>query len=1483
MVCKANLNIFFYFVIVKLMSYNNFKFNLQKYARFDTVTRNLIVPGNLYVDGSANIPGLQPADIAPVSTTGIIGNLLSGAYANVSGNVKATYIIGNGIYLSNLKVEIPGNIAADIIGNISGNTITVSGNVTAGFLVGNASRLTGVVIGFPSTGNADVRGNVYAPGNVNAANVTSNGIIVYENAVANTTTITGNITAPFFSGNGILLTSVTQAFPSTAAIDITGNVSAPGNVDTQSLVTGNITVGNANANAMIIQGNVSTTYFSGNASGVTGVVPSVLATNLIGNVTATGNVSASYLLGNGSSVTLNGYTIAPRGNVANQAARLLLSNAVPGTIVFQTDANVTYMLLSPPATESTNWLQFTGANFPVTSVMGRTGNVLLLSNVDVKTIGGANIASPGSLTSANISILGNVSGIVLTSNIMTSNTAVVGNLTTDKITALGNVTGSYLIGDGSLLEAVQLTTPPAANIDIVGNVVAAGNVDASNVSATTLITGNAFIGGQVNVIGNVSAGWLIGNGSTITGIPASGTQPINILGNVVSTGNVNAANITTNVLLANTMFVSGQVNVSGNVIANLFAGNGSLLTNVPAVISGTQTINIIGNVRAVGNVNAANIVANVLGAGNVIITGQVNVTGNVFAHTFIGSGSLLTSITPTLGGTQSLNIVGNVRAAGNVDAANISTRLLRATGNPVVTGQISVVGNVVSPFFVGDGSRLFGVSTVASGNQSINIIGNVVSAGNVDAANIVTTVFRANANVIMSGQADVTGNVIAAWLLGNGSLLNGIVANGTHNVNIIGNVFASGNVDASNVTTGLLRVNGNLAATGQLDITGNIVSGGFSGDGSLLQGISFASTASPLPSFVPPTTGFVSDVADTISYSNTAGWTIQLQQYTPTNIGITTYSMPINPDAPFVNLPSDVTQTLNVPWSFSNGVWSGNVRLFTLNTFSSRPVSMGYNSSYGVLGGNSSVTNGAGIQQISVNGLYSFTSSLNTTNGLFSDVWPNPNTGSLWTMILPTVAGGITILGQNFPPGQLHFVEFAKNLNYIISWHTITKNTNLTFSTPTSQRTVCHFISETEVYILFQAATSAIDPIIYNTTCTRSGASFSSVYLARINPIAQTCQWITSMYSPNTGDYSWLGMSMNPQGTMLHTMGSLRTANPGALIVANTTGSAMASVFFPNSIMWRNYGFGVFPGNGVYMNNTLYAAYSTSLDVAEGYIPTVNSDRWSADGQVMYINYAYSGSASVAMNTWAPGNTWTQRAVLTPQKTDSFNQGGAQPFIFRIPIGNVNSTWSAVAITLSPLSLGDTNPRIARIGSVTPANNGNVFLIGQSLATNTAAVTYTFGTATVNVPSGLIPSPPVVFRVQDTNGTFSNYSALIASTTDTAGRQYGTNANFNVCTTGKIPGSTTGVRTLAMGNFWNLTLNGTSAANLNTANTNPVPIMFDINSSLTVSNFRGQIPLRSFISSTPGTSAAIHYGPASDAGYNVIGLQYNGAAKMGNV
>ncbi|AGE55130.1 Chlorovirus glycoprotein repeat domain-containing protein [Paramecium bursaria Chlorella virus MA1E] len=1472
------------------MSYNNFKYNMQKYAHIDPVTRNIIVPGNLYVEGSANIPGLQPVDIAPVSTTDIVGNILSGQYVSVSGNVKGKNLIGNGTFLENLTVEVPGNITADIVGNISGQKITLTGNIYTTTLIGNASKLLGVVVGFPTTGIADVRGNVFAPGNVNAVNVGASNFIVYGNAFTNTNTITGNIISSYFSGNGFFLTDVTQTFPSTAVIDIVGNVYAPANVDTTTLTAGNVIIANAFMNTVSITGNISSSYFSGNASNVTGVIPSSLNTNVFGNVYATGNVTAAYFNGNGQAVTLNGYTIVPRGNVANQIARLALTNALPGSIVFQTDANVTYILLGTPASSTSNWLQFTGANFPVTSVMGRTGNVLLLSNVDVKTIGGANIATSGSLTTANINIMGNVTGQNVTANVVTSGNVSTGTVKTDTMTVTGNVVVNYLVGNGMLLESVQLTIPRTANIDIVGNVVASANVDTQSITTTVMRAGNVISSGQVTVVGNVSAAYFVGNGATITGIPATGTQPINIIGNVFAPGNVNAANVSTGVIVAGNAIAVGQINTIGNVITNaFFVGSGAGLTNVPAIVTGTQNINITGNVISSGNVDASNMSTSILRAPNVIVTGQVNSIGNVVAGFFIGSGAQLSNVTATLGGTQVVDVIGNVVASANVDASNMSTSLLRVAGNINVLGQVNTLGNVVGSNFFGSGSGLTGVTTVATGNQNIDVIGNVAASGNVDASNVTSSILRVVGNGVVGGQVNVIGNVIASRLLGNGIFLSGIVATGNIFADVIGNVVAFGNVNTQNVVTSSLRTSSNCIVTGQVNVSGNIVAdGGFVGDGSLLQGTTFGATGSPLPSFVPPVTGFTADVGNVI-YSNTAGWTIPLQQYQSTNIGITTYNMPTNPDAPFVNLPSTVTQRLTSPWVFSNGVWTGNVNLFSTATFAAQPISMGYNSGYGVLGGNSSATNGTGIQMISLNGVFNIT----TSSGWRGDVWPNPATGNLWMFILPT--SDTYILGQSFAAGQIYFLELTKNLNYLISWHRVSSTTALAAGTlnpaNTTQTTNYYIVSATEAYLMFVFSNSNMNTQIYDTVCVPNIRSFTPFFLVRVNPTARTCQWATYIQTTQGSSLNFMNLlTVNPQRTILHLQSTLNTGGGVAanIVFGNSNGNLVTVLSTPVTAGIRfSAGMGIFPGNGVYIPNTLSGIYNDAYDGSLNFQYAQNSDRWSADGQVVYLGISTQGYQNMVFSTFnATSNTWTVRTT-TPVNSSSTGIGfTAQPFVYRLPVGNVNSTWTGATITTNR-SLTDFNARQPQLVSITPANNGNIFMFAISAATNTAiTATSTWGTATTSVLSGVPYSPPQIFSFQDTNGTFSNYGASTGTSTTAAGRGFGGVNQWNGITSVKNPNSNTSVRVLSTCNYPDLTLNGVAAANLNTANTNFIPVMFDINSSLTISNFMGQLPItvgNNAVTAGSVTSPTIYFGPNADSTYHIVGLNAVGAAKMGNV
>ena len=202
--------------------------------------------------------------------------------------------------------------------------------------------------------------------------------------------------------------------------------------------------------------------------------------------------------------------------------------------------------------------------------------------------------------------------------------------------------------------------------EVLGNVIVQGNIRSGfitanviygNVSGVNIIAQNIY--GNLNsnnwtpgnvtsldITGNMTAGYFIGNGSQLTGI-ATYTLPSAV--NVDITGNQTGvySNVTTligttgnvgNVRMAGgNVAVSGQVNALGNVVAPFFVGNGSQLTGIAQyVLPGSANIDIRGNV--IGNyANVMNIIATSGNIGNVIIVGG-NVSGsnisgqNIFAN-----------------------------------------------------------------------------------------------------------------------------------------------------------------------------------------------------------------------------------------------------------------------------------------------------------------------------------------------------------------------------------------------------------------------------------------------------------------------------------------------------------------------------------------------------------------------------------------------------------------------------------------------------------------------------------------------------------------------------------------------------------------------------------------------------------------------------------------------------------------------------------
>jgi len=184
------------------------------------------------------------------------------------------------------------------------------------------------------------------------------------------------------------------------------------------------------------------------------------------------------------------------------------------------------------------------------------------------------------------------------------------------------------------------------------------NINLNDASfATDNVNANFFkgnlIGSTVVTTGNVSANYFVGNGSALTGIArasyadsvANGTSNVNI---VTANGNVTIAvgGVSPIVTIANTGIIT-----TGNVTANYFSGNGSLLTGVArasyadSVANGTSNVNIVtanGNVTiAVAGVSPVVTIANTgLFTSNLISSGYIQFADGTKQYTAnAGSGS----------------------------------------------------------------------------------------------------------------------------------------------------------------------------------------------------------------------------------------------------------------------------------------------------------------------------------------------------------------------------------------------------------------------------------------------------------------------------------------------------------------------------------------------------------------------------------------------------------------------------------------------------------------------------------------------------------------------------------------------------------------------------------------------------------------------------------------------------------------------------
>ena len=538
---------------------------------------------------------------------------------------------------------------------------------------------------------ADTANTVISPAQ---ANITSVGVL-NSLSVNGTTTLTyasvsGNVvvgSGSYFLGNGSQLTglynntNVSTWLSSgglTSNILTTANISAGGNVYGNNITSLTGAVSNLTISTTGITANVNS--LSTSLTGVTNIVAnnsSNIAT-LQSQVYTNANVIGLGQSGWGGNIIPNGNNVYSLGNINNQWAELFVSN-------------------------TTIWIN----GIPLSSATVSSIPTLLYNNAPIVTSGPA--AAPittNITTSANIS-----ASSLIGNNISISVGGTIGNVSVfgdninipDYVSAGGNVYGSNFIGNGSGLttltganitgavaNAIYATTAGTAatvTTNAQPNITSTGVLSSLSVTGNTLLNGSLIVTGNANVQGNLTYNNVtnLTTDNLVVGL-GNNQSGINVTGGGMIVGNTAEAKFLY-CQPAQTWNSDIGISAVGNITANYFVGNGSLLTNINV---GNITGNIVNTVKAgtgiavsttTGNPTITNTGVTSVSAGTGISlntgTGNPTITNTGVTAVAAGTGISLntTTGTPTITNSGVTSVVAGtgITVSGSSGAVTIST------------------------------------------------------------------------------------------------------------------------------------------------------------------------------------------------------------------------------------------------------------------------------------------------------------------------------------------------------------------------------------------------------------------------------------------------------------------------------------------------------------------------------------------------------------------------------------------------------------------------------------------------------------------------------------------------------------------------------------------------------------------------------------------------------------------------------------------
>jgi hypothetical protein len=755
-------------------------------------------------------------------------------------------------------------------------------NSIGGFSVGENAANIILANGEITTSNANLSANLYVSDTANVGNLRTNNLL-YANGTAwdlGGNPAGGNTQVQFNNSNEFGASANFTFDNSTNLLTVTGNINASnanlGNLVTANFVKGIFDTTSSNQSNITTLGNLT----SLNVDGITNLANTV---NVTGNIEANANINAN---ANIAGANLNTTGLANIGN-------LEISGTVTGNLI--PSANVTYNL----GNSVNRWKDlFLSGNSIIIGDQNISSNAtgIALSNTtfltDVSVSGNANVSLNIAGNTANFS--GNVVAANVTANSFVFTPAIVQNASTyntriELNSAAGIIQANTAGNVTQFLPGGSMRLPSAGASDIIGGTFDGSKLTLNNNDAILTQSRGGNVKVQVGTGGTVANTWDFNNDGN-TSFPAAGAvnlgnlataNLVNVSSNLFVTDTANVGNLRTNNLLyangqpwdlqeaagANTEIqyndgngnfgasanfiyndatqlftVTGNANVTGNVTAAYFLGNGSLLTGVVAtaadkLANGNTTVQTYSNGNVTfniadptnGNVPIANLI--VVSSNLLTVNANITTTGTISANNFSGnfSGNITGNVTipgsntgivfnddtfanSSLGFTfdktsNTVNVANRLNVAGNVTLGALAENQLTSTG-----GHLTVTG--------GSGNSS-GILTLFTGVGATSAKITLTSATNSISSEADTFTFynRANNETLIT----ISNTSMSATNYSTGTL----VANG--GLGVSGNIYTNGLINATgNITTSA------LIAPSLTSSAANLVLTAYTGDNSIV-------------------------------------------------------------------------------------------------------------------------------------------------------------------------------------------------------------------------------------------------------------------------------------------------------------------------------------------------------------------------------------------------------------------------------------------------------------------------------------------------------------------------------------------------------------------------------------------------------------------------------------------------------------------------